>query len=130
MTLKTVELAHRAWDAINRRDLDAYLALMDEDVEAVPPMASIEGIYQGHDGIRRWWDSTLDAFSDFSIEVVEVRDLGGLVVAALRLRARGAESDTPVERAVWNASEYRDGKAIWWQTFYSRDEALAVGLRE
>jgi len=38
-----MELARRSVDAFNRRDLDALLALMDEGVEGVPPLASMEG---------------------------------------------------------------------------------------
>ena len=33
MSQENVELALRAFDAFNRRDLDAALALVDEDVE-------------------------------------------------------------------------------------------------
>ena len=43
MSQENVELIHRSVDAFNRRDLDAYLALMDEDVEAIPRVAAMEG---------------------------------------------------------------------------------------
>ena len=52
MSQENVERAHRVVDAFNRRDLDALLALMDEDVEGVPPLASIEGHYHGHRATR------------------------------------------------------------------------------
>src|SRR5436305_13063294 len=86
MSKENVELAHRSVDAFNRRDLDALLALMDEDVEGVPPLASMEGNYHGHAGIRRWWVSPFQGLPDFTIEVVEVRDPGDLTVAVLRAR--------------------------------------------
>ena len=35
MSQENVELAYRAYDAVNRRDLDGLLALMDDGVEAV-----------------------------------------------------------------------------------------------
>ena len=57
MSKENVDLAHRSIDAMNRRDLDAYLALMDEDVEAVSRIVAVEGGMHGHDGIRRWWES-------------------------------------------------------------------------
>ena len=41
----------------------------------------MEGRYHGHDGIRRWWENLLDTFPDFTIEVIEVRDLGNLTIA-------------------------------------------------
>ena len=60
MSQENVERARQAYDALNRRDLPAYLALMDADVEAVPRVAVIEGGYHGHDGIRRWWEHLVD----------------------------------------------------------------------
>jgi ketosteroid isomerase-like protein len=33
MSEENVELAHRAYDAFNRRDLDAFLAFNDPEVE-------------------------------------------------------------------------------------------------
>jgi hypothetical protein len=36
MSRENVQLHHRAHDAFNRRDLDAFLALMDEDIEFIP----------------------------------------------------------------------------------------------
>jgi ketosteroid isomerase-like protein len=131
MSRQNVELAHRCVDAFNRRDLDALLALMDDDVEGAPPLASIEGHYHGLAGIRRWWESLFSGLPDFTIEVVEVRDPGDLTVAVLRNRAHGAASHTPVEQRLWLVGEWRDGKVIWWQTFRTEAEALdAVRLRQ
>ena len=131
MSQENVELVYQAADAFNRRDLDANLALMDDDVEAVPRAASIEGSYHGHDGIRRFWKNLLDAFPDFTIEVVEVRDPGDLTLAALRLRSHGASSDVPSDETVWQVARWRREKCVWLRNFDTRDEALeAVGLSE
>ena len=131
MSQENVELAYRAIDAVNRHDLDGYLALMDVDVEAVPLMAAMEGGYHGHDGIRRWWRHLHDVWSDFSIEVVEVRDLGEVTLAALHLRGHGAGSDAPGEQTIWFSAEARHEKIVWWSSHRTEAEALeAVGLRE
>ena len=123
-----VELAHRAYDAVNRRDLDGFLGLMDADVEL---LAAMEGKYRGHDGVRRWWDDLLNAIPNLAIEVGEVRNLGDVTVTALRFRGRGAESDTPFEQLRWNAARWRRGKCIWWRTLQTEPEALdAVRLSE
>ena len=131
MSQENVELYYEVVDALNRRDLDAVLALMDHDVKAVPRFAVIEGGFRGHEGMRRWWANLLDAFPDFTVEVVEVRELEDATVAALRTRGRGASSDAPIETAIWQAAGWRGGKCIWWRMFDSQDEALeAVGLSE
>ena len=132
MSQENVELAHRAYDAVNRRDLDGFRALMDDDVEAVSFLVAMEGDYHGHAGIRRWWQNLFDVFPDFNVEVVEVRDLGGdSMLATLRWRGHGAGSGTPIDLLLWIGVGMRDGKCVWWQAFDDESEALeAVGLRE
>ena len=129
MSQENVEAVHQVFDAFNRRDLDAALALMDDDVEGFPRIAAIEGAYHGHEGMRRWWRNLLDAFPDFTVEVGEVRERGDLTVAAVCLRGQGAGSDTPTEQAVWTVGRWLRGKCIWWRNFTMQEEALeAVGL--
>ena len=131
MSQENVDLARRSIDAFNSRDLDALLALLDDNVEGAPPLASMEGNYHGHAGIRRWWESLFEGLPDFTIEVVEVRDIGDLTLAVLRNRAHGAASGTLIEQRLWLVGEWRKGKVIWWHTFRSEAEALkAVGLKE
>ena len=131
MSQENVELTRRAFQAFHDRDLDALLAMLDDDVEAFPILAEMEGGYRGHDGIRRWWAGLLGTFPDFRAEVVEVRDLGDLTLAVLRMRGHGAESDTPVDAAAWHVSQFRRGKCIGWRVYTSEREALeAVGLAE
>ena len=131
MSRENVELAHQAFYALNRRDLGAFLALMDVDVEAVPTVVAMEGNVRGHDGVRRWHASVTDTFPDFTVEVVTVRDRGDLTLAPVRFRGRGASSDTPFEMLLWNVAEWRRGKCVWWGNYRTEAEALeAVGLRE
>ena len=123
-------------EAFNRRDLDAFLAHMDPEVEFVVRLMEMEGrLYlRGHDGTREWWRGMFAVFPDFKIEVLEARDLGDSVIAALRMHGHGVDSGVPFEEAVWQAIKARDGKATWWQTFRSEAEALealeAAGLSE
>jgi hypothetical protein len=131
MSEENVELGNRAIDAINRRDLDAFLELMDDEVEAVSRIVALEGGLHGHAGIRRWWESWFEAFPDYDIEIVETRDLGDVVLATLRAVGHGAGSAVPFEDQVWNASRWHGGRCVWWQVFNSREEALeAVGVSE
>jgi ketosteroid isomerase-like protein len=133
MSQENVEQTYRAFDAFNRRDLDTYLALMDDDVEFVPRQGAMEGesSYRCHDGVRRWWNSLFDVFPDYRIEVVEVRDLGDLTFGSIRLHGHGAGSTAPTDQATWIMVRWRRGKCVWWRTSNARAEALeAVGLSE
>jgi hypothetical protein len=119
-----VELSYRAADAFNRRDPDAFVALMDSDVEGHPLAMDMEGGYCGHAGTRRWWNAQFDSFPDLTIEVLEMNDLGEVTVAALRMRGHGAGGSVPVDVTIWRVSRWRDHKCVWWGTFRSEADAL------
>ena len=128
MSQENVDAFLQGVSAFNSRDLEGYLELMDPDVEAVPLLAGVEGHYRGHAGVRRWWETLLEAFPDFAIEVVEVRDLEDVTLAAIRYRAHATESDTAVEARLWMAGRWRRGKCVWWGSFASEaDAAKAAG---
>jgi ketosteroid isomerase-like protein len=131
MSQENVELAYRAAEAFNRRDLDAFLALMDDDVEVISRIIVLEGGLRGHDGVRRWWQNWLDTWPDYEVEVIEVRDAGDMTVAAMRAMGHGAGSSVPFEDTIWQLARWRVTKCIAWRIFTNRSEALeAAGLSE
>jgi hypothetical protein len=126
-----VELAQQAYDAFNRRDLGSLLALMDADADLVPQLAAVEGAYHGHGGIRRWWQTLLDAWPDYSAEVVEVRDLQTATLVKVQIGGHSADGGIPVSEASWHVWRWRGEKAIWFAVFPTEADALqAAGLRE
>lgn len=131
MAQENVELVHRAFNAVSRRDIDGFLALMDPEVIAVPRILAVEGgVLRGHEGIREWWDGIFSAFRNFDAEVITVRAIGDVTVASVLARGRGQGSGAPFEDAIWVASRVRDGRFVRWQTCGSEAEALeAAGLR-
>jgi hypothetical protein len=124
MSRENVALLRRAVDAFNRRDKDAFLALMDDEVEAHSRIVAVEGGYHGLDGIRRWWDDFLGSFPDYVIDVEEARDVGDAVLCRFQARAHGAASDMPLVDPIWHLTEWRGGKCIWWRVFTIEAEAL------
>ena len=106
---------------------------MDPEVEIITRLVPMEGghSYDGRDGVRDWWRDLLAVFPDFSVEILETRDLGGFVIGFGRVRGHGLDSGTPFEETLWGAGSWRQGRLLWWQTFGSEAEAVeAVGLRE
>ena len=131
MSQENVDLTRRAFEAFDDRDLDGLLAMLDDDVEAFPILAGMDGGYRGHDAIRGWWASLLGTFPDFRAEISELHDLGEVTLAVVRVRGRGVGSDTPVDATVWQVTRFRQGKCIAWRVYTSEREALdAVGLSE
>jgi ketosteroid isomerase-like protein len=131
MSEENVELARRAVDAVNRRDLQAFLRFMDEGVEVESRIVGMEGPLRGHQGVDRWWHEWFNSFPDYKLEIVEVQDFGDVLLSALRAVGHGAGSGVPFEDNVWQASRWRAGKCVWWRNFMRREEALeAAGLSE
>ena len=124
-------LTHRAFDAFNRRDFDALLGLMDDEVEISSRLVPFEGSYHGHDGVRRWCQDLIEAFPDFNTEPMEVRDLGSVTLGKVRYRGHGGESGAPVDLIIWPVAEWGDRKIVRFTAHDSEAEALeAAGLRE
>ncbi len=133
MSEENVEQYQRAAEAFERRDLDAFLMVFDQDAEFTPRSVQADGgaPYRGHDGIRRWWEGMFSVFSDYQAEVEDVQDLGDVMLARARLRGHGMESGAPIEQTQWHVIEWRRGKVVRWRTLGREAEAReAAGLSE
>ena len=124
MAQENVELHRQAFGAFNRRDWSAFVAMMDADVVGMPLAAAIDGAYLGHDGVRRWWASIFDTFPDFTVAVVDVRDLGDTTIAQVRTRGHGRGAGAPFEMTLWMLATWRHGKVLRWASHESEADAL------
>jgi ketosteroid isomerase-like protein len=125
-----VDLARAALDAFNRRDLDAFALLTDEELVIESRLVAMEGGYRGHAGMRRWWDDFIGAFPDYTIEIVQLRDLGDVTLGHVRGRGHAAASGTPLVDPFWIPMAWRNGKCVWWRNCTTEEEALqAIGER-
>jgi len=124
MSRENVDLTLHMYDVFNRRDLDAMLALMHDEVEIKPRMVALEGGYRGHEGVRRWWSDLLDSLPDYSAEIEELHDLGDTALARIRGVAHGVTSTAPIAETWWQTIRWRDGLCIWWRNFATEAEAL------
>jgi hypothetical protein len=130
---ENVELQRQVIEAFNARDLRAFLALMDPDVEFTPYEVFIEGgdAYRGHAGVRRWWEDAFAVLPNLRTEVYEIRNFGSRNLVHGCLRGHGAGSGAPIERTIWLGVEWRGEKTVWWCGFDSEAQALeALGFSE
>lgn len=133
MSQANVELVRGGHETFNRRDLGAYLALHDPEVEFTPYERAIEGLgpYRGHDDVWRWWQEALEVVPDFTVDLDEIRDLGEQVLVRGRLHGHGAESGATFKRAYWGLFRVRNNRVVWWKAFQTEAQALeAAGLSE
>jgi ketosteroid isomerase-like protein len=119
------ELARETFAALNRRDVDAFLAVFAPDAEWWPLRSSTEGPYRGHDGIRAYFVDTAEMFERLHADVEEVHEGDDVMLAFGRLEAKGRESGAPVELVISWVFRFADDKVIWAKSFADRDEAIA-----
>ena len=81
--------------------------------------------------MRKLLESWLEAFDHLRWEPDDFFDAGDQVVAFVRQTGRGKQSGAEIAIDVGHLWTFRDGKAVRWQGFPERGEALeAAGLSE
>jgi ketosteroid isomerase-like protein len=118
-----------AFDAYLRGDNPGMLALADPEIVVTqfPEQVDVRP-YHGHDGVRQMMADWIDTWDDYSIEVLDLREVGERVVASLRQRGRGKGSGIEMEADTWFVWSVRGGKVVRWQMFSSEREALEAAL--
>ena len=122
-------LVRAAFAALNDEGVEAALRWFTDDFHgAVPPELSGEpDSYDGHDGVRRYFDSFQEVVDDLRFvaeEVVEVSDTA--VVARGHIAGRGRESGIPIEMRVPMLIRVRDGKIAEMSAYVDWDDAMAA----
>ena len=118
------DIYRRAVEAFNRRDLDGWLAFMDEDIEIESRFSRLgDTRFRGHESIRQWWDDLGDAWDVLEVVPEEVRESApDETLALIHLNGRGRGSGLEVREPAAHRVRYRDGK--WVQLAYvDREQA-------
>jgi ketosteroid isomerase-like protein len=120
-------------DAFNRRDVEAVVALRDDEGVWYPAIeASAEGgrTYRGHAEVHQYYKDLAEFAAESHAEFSELYDLGDRVLGVGHLSmkfASGVELDQQAA-CVWT---WRNGKCVESRGYSDPDEALkAVGLEE
>jgi len=129
MSQENLEVTRRAYAALQRDDIDAFLAYVHPDAEWHSLVLEMEGTFHGHDGVREWWSSLRAVFPDWAPSLVETRDLGEHVLAHASATASARESGVGIDENFWQAVELRDGLVVWYAAFRTEAEALEAVAR-
>lgn len=110
--MDTRELLVGLLDAANRRDLDAAVAFADPAfVGEVPADMSAEpDVYEGRDGIRRYFESFWEIVDGLTLECVAFEEIGPWTVASVHATSLGRGSGLPVDGYIAVSAQSRDGR--------------------
>jgi ketosteroid isomerase-like protein len=133
MSQENVERLRQAFDAFNRRDFDAAIANVAEEITWEPFLSETETpLLRGKAQVRAAWKAQVEMM-DVRVQTEELIPVGDhTVVACIRLVAQGHGSgmslDAPV---VWLFTSDDDRLTTSVERYDSRADALeAAGLRE
>ena len=114
------DFAARVYEAINARDREAIKALCDPDIVVGTTVEA----YRGPEAVLEWLDEGLDAFDDFTVDLLEVEERGGHVMASMRQRGRGKASGAEVDHEFTHVWTLRDGRAVRMRSFSDHEDAV------
>jgi ketosteroid isomerase-like protein len=122
-----VELHRLANDAFNTRDVEAYVAHCDPEIELHSAVTVPGGaVYHGHDGVRKWHRDIADAFgAEIRVEPAAFFDLGEHTICFHVLSGRGQQSGADVTTPAAHLCQWRDGRIVYFKGYIQRDQAFA-----
>src|SRR2546430_16272920 len=132
MSQENVEVVRRGFEAWEADDLGGLLAVFDDELvtRRLAPMPD-PGTWHGPEGAIEVAAEWMEAFDEFKMKAEEFIDAGDHVVVRVAQEGRGSGSGAPVTGTFWFVYGVRDGKAVTWDMYGTRREALkAVGISE
>ena len=128
MSHENVELVRNGWQAFERGDMEAFLALCDPAIawdQTHYVSGEFAAVYHGHDAIKRFLGEWLEPFEDFYVHAEEFIDAGEAVLGRGRQGGRGKHSGATVESPpYWVISRVRDALVVRIEFYREKNEAL------
>jgi ketosteroid isomerase-like protein len=134
MSRENLETVARAYEALNRGEIEVALDCFDDSAEHdwSRALGPYQGVYHGRGAVRRFWTSAFETVGGVHFEVEEMLDADPHVIAMIHVRLRGRESGAEASARgphVWTFGE--EGTAVRFRLFQAKEEALAaIGLEK
>jgi ketosteroid isomerase-like protein len=92
----------RFYDAFNAQDLDGLLSTLSPAIMFIPVLGPLYNhhAYRGHAGMRVWYGEIADRWDGFEAHIEDVHEMGGFVIAFVRLVAHRGERQLEAKIAV------------------------------
>jgi ketosteroid isomerase-like protein len=124
------------WEAFERLDSDRYeevLPLVDDRFEMVTTseVASEPDTYRGPEGVRRWFESFLEAMDSVAVDAHDMHPVGdGRVIVEFALRARGQHTGIEASQPAVALATIANDKLLRLEFFTSLSDARAAVRRD
>jgi ketosteroid isomerase-like protein len=123
---ENVELHRGANEAFNTRDVEAYIAYCDPEIELHSAVTVPGGAaYRGHEGVRQWHGDIAEAFGgEFRVEPEAYFDLGEHTICFHVLQGRGQQSGADVATPAAHLCRWRHGLIVYFRGYLDREDAF------
>ena len=129
MPEQKIELIRETCARWNRGDLEGTLELIDPEATWQPSGRFIDsgGTYNGHAGVRQFWDVFREPWDDIELVPVEFTELDpSRTLTRTRFRGTGRASGVVTQTELFVIWTTANGKVTGYQSFADREQALAA----
>ena len=132
MSQQNLEIVRRAYDLVTRGDIAGMVEITSPQFELRENvLAPDAAVYHGPEGLKKWLDASLEAFSDFRFEPERFIERGDWTFAPVHSYGRGKGSGAPFDARYVTAFKVELGKVVFAASYEDMSEALeAAGLAE
>ena len=132
MSQRNVDIIRVGYEAFLRGDAEAAFRVFAPDIEAHDDTRFVgERAYRGVEGFAHMLAVTTEGFEDVRYFADEFRAAGECVLVEARRTGRGVASGAPVEERQYHVWDLKDGRAVRFRLFLSREQAFsAAGIEE
>jgi len=128
---ENVALVRAIIESFGAGDLEFPFAHYDPDIvweNFSPSPAGMDEVYEGHEGVRRFWAEWAEVISGVTLDVDECRTVRhNIVLVVARASGTGAGSGASVaSRSFAQLAEFRDGQVVRVRLFGDVKRALAA----
>jgi ketosteroid isomerase-like protein len=122
---QNVALLGRRVDAYNARDIEAFIAHCDPDIQFHAAWSAAgPTVYHGHDGLRSWHRELEDAWEEIRAEPEAFFDLGDKTLMFAVLHGRGRRSGAEATMPNVVVGTWRDGFLVHLKAYLQKEDAL------
>jgi ketosteroid isomerase-like protein len=120
------EIARKAVEAFNARDLVAWMDMCSPEIELRSRFSGgPDSAYVGYDGLRQWHKDLMEAWESITLELEGVFEAdAGKVVTLHHVVGRSRTSGVELEDQIAHVIEHRDGVIQTLTVYTNRDEAM------
>jgi ketosteroid isomerase-like protein len=121
------ESVRDAIDAINRGDVDGFLACTDADFEwQALERSPLAGTYRGREAVRAYVEEWLNTFGDVRLDIEEVEEVNAHVLVVVHASGWGKASGVEVTNRFCQLWTVSAGVPTQMREYPTRADALAA----